>query len=496
MVNILEKKTLQEKINIIREGIGNAQNIVVKNIIIGNEAPLEAAILYVNALADKNIIDRDILTPLMFYVQEDLHNKMDLSSYVCKKYIAMGNTVVEKDINKVMNAAKRGKTIVFLDNEEDYIIANTIGGIYRGIEEPQNEAIVRGSKEGFTENIETNISMIRRRVKDENLKVDIFTVGRKSQADLAVIYIKDIADKDIVNSIEKSIKDIDVDMVPAVNYITQLLEKKVYTVFPQMYSTERPDVVEAKIMEGRVAIILEGTPLVITAPAIVEEFFQTMDDYTQRTTVATFYRVLRLIAVFITITLPSIYLTFLRFNPELIPIKLYVPIVQSRVGIALSPFLEILSMELIIEFLREGGLRLPSKIAQTLSVVGGIIIGDTAVKSRIVSPSTLLIVGVTVVASFLMPNQDMSLGIRILRFPMLILSNLMGILGIGIGWLIILVELCSTDSFGVPYLQLKKGDMKDIFVRAPLWEMNNRPEAIPNDNPVRQTDFRKKSRRK
>ncbi|QAT41620.1 spore germination protein [Clostridium sp. JN-9] len=475
--------------------MGNAQNIVVKNIIIGNEAPLEAAILYVNALANKDIIDRDILTPLMLYVREDLHNKMDLSSYVCKKYIAMSNTVVEKDINKVMDAAKRGRTIVFLDNEEDYIIADTIDGIYRGVEEPQNESVIRGSKEGFTENIETNISMIRRRVKDENLKVDIFTVGRRSQTDLAVIYIGDIADKDIVNNIEKKIKNIDVDMIPAGNYIQQFIEEKAYTVFPQMYTTERPDVVEAKIMEGRIAIIIENTPIVITAPTVIEEFFQTMDDYAQRTTVATFYRVLRLTAIFITITLPSIYLTFLRFNPELIPIKLYVPIVQSRIGIALSPFLEILSMELIIEFLREGGLRLPSKIAQTMSVVGGIIIGDTAVKSKIVSPSTVLVIGITVVASFLIPNHDM-LEIRILRFPMLVLANLMGILGIGIGWLIILVELCSTDSFGVPYLQFKKGDMKDIFVRAPLFEMNNRPEAIPNDNPVRQTDFREKSRRK
>jgi hypothetical protein len=222
------------------------------------------------------------------------------------------------------------------------------------------------------------------------------------------------------------------------------------------------------------------------------DFFQSVEDYYERVLVANFTRLLRILATFIVITLSPMYLTLVRYNAELIPIKFITPIIQSRIGIALTPFLEVLVTEIIVEFLREGGLRLPSKIAQTISVVGGIIIGDTAVRSKIVSPTTLFVVGVTVVASFLIPNYDMALSIRTLRFPMLILANFLGIFGIGIGCFFIIVNLCSLDSIGVPYFTLNLCDMKDTFIRAPMWKMNRRPRSVPNKNPHRQTDFRYK----
>ncbi len=241
---------------------------------------------------------------------------------------------------------------------------------------------------------------------------------------------------------------------------------------------------------------MEGSQQGITLPAIFIEFFQTVEDYNQKFMLSTVIRFFRVIAVVLVLSLTSIYLTLVKFNVELLPDKLLQPIVQSRVGIALSPVMEIVSMELIVEFLREGGLRLPSKIGQTLSVVGGIIIGDAAIKSHLVSSTTLLIVGVSTVATFLIPNFEMSLAIRILKFPILFLTNALGIIGVSIGWFFILVELCSLDSMGVPYLQFKKSDMQDTFMRAPLWKMNKRPKAIPNKNPVRQKDFRKKFRGK
>ncbi len=239
---------------------------------------------------------------------------------------------------------------------------------------------------------------------------------------------------------------------------------------------------------------MEGSQQGITLPAIFIEFFQTVEDYNQKFMLSTVIRFFRVIAVVLVLSLTSIYLTLVKFNVELLPDKLLQPIVQSRVGIAFSPVMEIVSMELIIEFLREGGLRLPSKIGQTLSVVGGIIIGDAAIKSHFVSSTTLLMVGISTVATFLIPNFEMSLAIRILKFPILFLTNALGIIGVSIGWFFILVELCSLDSMGVPYLQFKKSDMKDTFMRAPLWKMNKRPKAIPNKNPVRQKDFRKRFR--
>lgn len=477
--------------------LGAKNPVVIKKFFIGKNNPLEAATIYINGITNKDIIDRDILKPLMLNVEESNFDYEGLNDYLCKRYISMCDTYVEKNIDNAVCNIKRGKTAVVINNVPDFIIVDTSGGVTRGISEPINESSLEGSKEGFVESLETNLGILRRRIKDKNLSVELLTVGKRTQTDLAIVYIDDVIDTDILNNIRNRITAIDVDSVQGTGIIEQLIEKHTYTIFPQVLTTERPDRVVANITEGRIALALDGTPLLAILPVIFSDFFQAVEDYNERTILSSFIRSLRIISVFIIIALPSIYLTFIRFNAELIPIKFVVPIIQSRKGIPLPPLLEILSMELMIEFLREGGLRLPSKIGQTLSVVGGFIIGDAAIRARIVSPATIVVVGVAAISTFIIPNYEMSLSIRLLRFPMLILSNALGALGIVTGLYIILVNLYSLDSFGIPYFfNNKYKDLKDILVRAPIWKMNNRPESIPNNNPIRQIDFRKSFRRK
>lgn len=492
----MESGDLNVNIQAIRNGLGNQGPIVVKNYYIGSVEPLEAAIIYVNSLADKDIIDRDILNPLMLHVEDNLTGKANVEDYICKRYITMSNTIIELDLNVVVDGLKRGKTAVLINGASKVIVVDTAGGLYRAMIEPMNETVAKGPRDGFVENLESNIGLVRRKVKEKNLGIEMLTVGRRTQTDLAIVYIDDIVDKQVLEELKKRLKSIDIDGPLNMGMIEQSIETNAYTVFPQAFSTERPDRAVANILEGRIALLLEGTPVSLIVPVIFMQFFQAVEDYTQRTIISSFARVLRIVAAFVVVTLPSIYLTLIKFNTELIPIKFVTPIVQSRVGIALTPFLEIMAMEIVVELLREGGLRLPTKIAQTLSLVGGIIIGDTAIKSKMVSPTTLLIVGVTVIATFLIPNYDMSLSIRILRFPMLILANIMGIFGIAVGWFFIIVHLSSLESLGVPYFEFHKSDMKDTFFRAPLWKMNKSPEGIPNNNPIRQTDFRKKFKKK
>ncbi|MBU3184690.1 spore germination protein [Clostridium estertheticum] len=492
----MENGDLNGNIDLIRNGLGKQSPIVVKHFYIGSDQPLEAAIIYINGIADKDIIDRDILNPLMIHIGENLNGRANIGDYLCKRYISMSNTLVESDLNGVVNHLKRGKTAVLINGTLEVIIADTTGGVQRAIMEPMNETAAKGPRDGFVENLEVNISLIRRKVKDKNLNIELFNVGSRLQSDLAMVYIEDVVDKHVLEELKKRIEAIDLDAVLSAGKLEQYIEDYAYTVFPQAYSTERPDRAIGNMLEGRIVLIIEGTPMVLVYPAIFMQFFQAVEDYTERTIVASFVRLLRILAAIIIITLPSIYLTLIKFNVELIPIKFVTPIVQSRVGIALTPFLEIIAMELVVEFLREGGLRLPTKIAQTLSLVGGIIIGDTAIQSKMVSPTTLLIVGITVITTFLIPNYDMSLSIRMLRFPMLVLANIMGIFGIAVGWFLILVHLSSLDSLGVPYFEFHKSDMKDTFIRAPLWKMNKRPEGIPNSDPIRQTDFRNKFKKK
>ena len=496
MVIAMENGDLSGNIELITNALGPQGSMVVKHIYIGMDQPLEAAIIYVNGITNKDIVDRDILNPLMLHTRENLNGKENIGEYLCKRYISMSNTLVESDLNAVVNYLKRGKTAVLINGATEVIIVDTTGGVQRAIMEPMNETAAKGPRDGFVENLEVNISLIRRKVKDNHLSIEQFNIGSRLQSDVALVYINNIVDKQVLEELKNRIKAIDLDSVLSAGKLEQYIEDYAYTVFPQAYSTERPDRAIGNMLEGRIIVLIEGTPMVLTYPAIFMQFFQAVEDYTERTVISSFVRLLRIFAAVLVITLPSFYLTLIKFNVELIPAKFVTPIVQSRVGIALTPFLEILAMEIIVEFLREGGLRLPTKIAQTLSLVGGIIIGDTAIQSKMVSPTTLLVVGVTVISTFLIPNYDMSLAIRILRFPMLVLTNIMGIFGIAIGWFLILVHLSSLDSLGVPYFEFHKSDLKDTFIRAPLWKMNKRPEGIPNQDSIRQMDFRNKFKKK
>ncbi|GIM28253.1 spore germination protein [Clostridium polyendosporum] len=476
----------------IKNLIGDKNELVIRNLIIGKKNCLEAAIIYMNGLANKDMIDRDILNPLMLHVVEDLNDIPNISDYIYKKYIAVSNTNVETDINKAVDNIKRGNTVLLVQGSHDFIVVDTTGGVYRAISEPVNDIALRGPREGFIENLETNISILRRKIKDKNLVTENFTMGRRTQSSLVIMYIDDIVDKEFLKKIRDKINTIDMDSISANGFIEQMIEEHPYSVFPQTIGSERPDVIQASLMEGRIAFLLEGTPYVITYPTVFIEFLQTPEDYYGRTLVYSFIRILRFLAIFIIITLGPIYITLIKFNAELIPVDFLASLIESRKGIALTPFMSLIAMKITIEFLREGGLRLPGKIGQTLSVVGGIIIGDAAIQSKIVSSTTLLVAGITTVASFIISNYQMSIAIRLITYPMLILSNWLGVLGIVIGWFFILAYLCSLENFGVPYFSFHKNDMKDILIRAPIWKMNKRPEAIPHNDPTRQSDFREK----
>lgn len=489
---MINNNNLEEKINSLTTEIGIKNPVIIKRFFIGKKEPIAACTVYMEHLVRRDIINRDILTPLMFNVEEEIIIGEDTCEYLCRKYIPLSNIVTENNIINASESIKIGKTIILIDGVNDFIVADTKGGEQRNISDPINESAIRGSRDCFVENIKINISTLRRKIKDKNLAIEYYTVGRRSQTDLALLYIDDIMDKTVLDEVRRRIQAIDIDSIEDTGMLEQYIEDHPYSPFPQIFGTERPDVIAATLMEGRVAIILNGSPYVLTAPSLFVEFFQVIEDYSQRTLTSSFSRLLRTLSIFIIITLSPIYLTLVRYNTELIPVKFITPIVQARKGIALTPFLEILSMEIVVEFLREGGVRLPPRIASTLSIVGGIIIGNTAVDSKVVSPTTLLIIGVSVIATFLITNYEMSLGIRFLRFPMLFLANTMGFLGITAGWFFIIVHLTSMKSFGVSYFSLKGSDLKDIFVRAPLWLMDKNPQEIPNTNSISQTNFRKK----
>jgi spore germination protein KA len=492
----MKAETIDFKIDNITKGLGISAPIEIKKISIGKNPPVQGAVIYIDGLIEKSIVNSDVLKPLMLEVQDNIKLNENTASFLCSSYITAKCSIIQDKMEEVFKLTKNGYTLLLIENIDDYVLIDTTGGELRAITEPENEISLRGSRDGFVENLDINLSLIRRKIKDANLSVERLVVGRRSQTDVALVYIKDIVNVEVLNELRERLNAVDVDSISGSGNLEQLIDENTYSIFPMNLPTERADRVTANIMEGRIAVIVNGSPFVLTLPTVFIEFFHSIEDYSQRTIPSNFMRLLRVMAIFILITLPSVYLTLIKYNAELIPIEFVIPIVQSRSGISLSPFMEILILEILMELLREGGLRLHSKIAQTLSIVGGIIIGNAAVDSRMVSPTTLLVIGITVVSSFLVPTADMSVSIRLLRFPMLFLANAMGILGIATGYTFIFVHLSSLENYGVPYMEFKKEDLKDTFLRAPMWKQNTRPSSIARGNMKRQSNYRDKFRRK
>ena len=260
MVIAMENGDLDGNIELIRNGLGQQGPMVVKHFYIGMDQPLEAAIIYVNGITNKDIIDRDILNPLMIHIGENLNGKANIGDYLCKRYISMSNTLVESDLNVVVDHLKRGKTAVLINGALEVIIADTTGGQQRAIMEPMNETAAKGPRDGFVENLEVNISLIRRKVKDKNLTIELFNVGRRLQSDVAMVYINDIVDKQVLEELKKRIEAIDVDAVLSAGTLEQYIEDYTYTVFPQAYSTERPDRAIGNMLEGRIIVLLKEHP--------------------------------------------------------------------------------------------------------------------------------------------------------------------------------------------------------------------------------------------
>jgi spore germination protein KA len=482
---------ISNTIKIIQDSLGNPPQLIIKDILIGNDE-VEAWVIYISGLSNKDMIDKDILTPLMLHIKDNIKNTKTLS-YLSKRYLTLSSIEVSTSISQGIEEVKRGKSLILVDGFTEFIIADTIGSQHRAISDPLNEVSVRGGRESFVENLEVNISMIKRRLKDKNLTLEKFKLGRRSQTDVVMLYVKDIANESIVNEIRKRINAIDIDSLTYVAMLEQLIEKYTYSVFPQVYASERPDIVQANILEGRIAILVDNTDFSILAPTLFSDFFQAADDYLHRTLAASFLRFVRMAAVIMIIILPAIYVSFVKFNTELIPEKAVKSIMEFTSGIAFTPIMSILIMNLTVEFLREGGLRLPSKIGQTISVVGGIIIGDAALRAKIISPITLLVVGFVTVANFTIPNYEMSLSIRLVSYPILFLGNWLGLYGVGLGCFFLLCYLCSLDSFGIPYFYFRKRDLKDRFIRSPIWKMNERPEILQTKDTVRQGSPDRKS---
>lgn len=481
-------------LELIKQEITHNSDVYFREFNIGYTST-RAAIVFVEGLSDKDLIDTHIMKSLMLelseeYKQEQAIMKGTVLKEFIKHHILSISQVTEvHNIKDLLSEVLTGSTALLIDESPDVLILSTAKGKTRTIEEPVSEAVVRGPRVGFTETLSDNTALLRQHGKNESLSILKFPVGKRAKKELAIAYIKDIANPELVEEVKKRIQRIDIDNVPESGYVEQLIEDNYLSPFPQVQNTERPDRVVGALMEGRVAILLDGTPFSLIVPATFNMMLQSPEDYYERWLPASLIRLLRYIAAFISLFTPSLYIAFISFHPGLIPTKLAISIIGSRQGVPFPAFIEALIMEVAIEILREAGLRLPKPIGPTMGIVGGLIIGQAAVEAGIVSPVMVIVVAVTAISSFAIPQYNAGISLRILRFTAMFCAAIFGLYGIILFFLFLYSHLVKLKSFGVPYtspaIPYRLREWRDFMVRLPLMMMKRRPTRMHTKDPTR-----------
>lgn len=375
-----------------------------------------------------------------------------------------------------------GDTGIIIENNDTAILLGLRGPTLRSVSEPTTEAVIRGSREGFIENLRTNTSMVRRKIKSPRLKMKPLVIGRHSNTSVVLSYMDGLTDPALVDEAVKRLQKIEIDGILESGYIEELIQDSAYSPFPQIQYTERPDLVAAALLEGRIAIFVDGTPFVLLAPTVFIHLMQSSEDYYERFQIGTLLRWLRYFFLFASLVTPAMYVALTTFHQVLIPTGLLFSIASARESIPFPAVVETLIMEVIFEALREAGVRLPKTIGSAVGILGALVVGTAAVEAGIVSAPVVIVVSITGIASFTIPHFNGAIAVRMLRFPLLILASIFGLFGIFFGLILIVGHMANLRSFGVPYLTsigpLNLSDLKDVLIRAPQWALSTRPSFL------------------
>ncbi|MGY4797200.1 spore germination protein [Lysinibacillus fusiformis] len=483
---------LSFNLELIRKKVGHNSDVHFSEFHIGNTG-IQAVIIFVEGLSDKDFIDKYLIKSLkidsMFENKSAFVNGDDFNEVIKNQVLSISEVKEVHNLNGLIPKVLKGSTALCIDGSSGVFILGTAKGKARSIEEPVSEALVRGPRVGFTEMLSDNTAILRQHGENESLSFIKFQVGKREKKDLVVAYMEGITDPDLLQETKSRIQKIDIDYLPETGYVEQLIEDNYLSIFPQVQNTERPDRVISALMEGRVAILLDGTPFALIVPVTFSMLLQSPEDYYERWIPGTLIRLLRFLAAFIALLVPSLYISFISFQPGLIPTKLAISIAGTRDGVPFPALLEALIMEISIEILREAGLRLPKPIGPAMGIVGGLIIGEAAVNAGIVSPIMVIVVALTAISSFAIPQYSAGIALRILRFVAMFCAAIFGLYGVILFFLFLCSHLVILKSFGVPYVSpavpYYLNDWKDFMVRVPLKMMKRRPKMIKTKDPIR-----------
>ncbi|GAX91944.1 spore germination protein [Effusibacillus lacus] len=481
---------LEDTIALVKKLLGENDDFVIRPFHVFGQ--FEAGMLYFENYIDPKTVNEDILKPLM-YVPSHLEGKTmqsgQLKDVLLKETLYHSRGKMETDLSKIVEGILRGETAVLVQGLNEALLIDTRNVDKRSIDQPATEQVIRGSREGFIEPLGTNLTLLRYRLPTPNFRVKTMQIGRITKSKAAVCYIEGIANPALVREVMDRLSAIDIDGVLDVGYLEQLIEDHNMSPFPQVQNTERPDKAVASMLEGRVAILIDGSPFALIVPSVFSQFYQTMDDYSERFLIASLIRFVRLVALLFSLIVPSIYVSVISFNPELLPTEFAVAVAGGRAGVPFPALIEVLIIEISMEVLREATLRLPQLVGGALSIVGVLVVGEAAVSAGFASPITVVVIALATIGSFATPAYNAATALRMLRFPLTILAGTFGLYGVMVGLILIINHMLSLKSFGVPYISpVVPGNwqgIKDSLIRAPLWWMPRRPAQLHTGDPTR-----------
>lgn len=466
---------------VIKLLFGQAADMIRRPVLVGRP-PRRAMLVMLRSLADRNLVQRTL--EAMGDVAEDTEvpdAPEPLVDWLAFRRATDASVQIQGELAQAVKAVLSGQAVLFIHGAARIICIGESGYPYRSIAEPETESVIRGPREGLTEDYETNLSLIRRRLRTPRLCIETMQIGEVSNTRVGLLYIRGICKQSLLEEVRRRLGRIKTDGILESAYIEEFIEDTPWTLFPTHKATERPDVVVAGLMEGRFAILVDGTPFALIAPTFLVDMLQAPDDYYDRYPIALAIRTLRWTFATVAMLGPALYVALTTFHQEMIPTQLLLSILASREGVAFPAVVEALGMEVAFEALREAGVRLPRPVGQAVSIVGALVIGQAAVQAGIVSPIMVIVVALTGISSFVVPKVSAAIALRMLRFPLLILASIFGAYGITIGWLCIVIHLLGLRSFGAPYLAplgpLLPLDHKDVLFRAPHWANRHRPSG-------------------
>lgn len=488
------RKSLEYNVSMLKEIFENDETFMMHEFQNIRTEAVKCCIFYIEGMVKSETVSENIIKPILSRDFTDLIEGPNLLEELMKKVIISNQVAAETDINKIIDSVIGGDTIFLLAGYDQALIINTKGWQARPISEPESSKVTRGPREGFTESILVNLSLIRRKIKNPNMKFKFLNIGERTHTRTCLCYIKGLALESVLGELEKRLNDIKIDGIIDSGYIQELIKDAPFSPFETVGSSERPDAIAGKLLEGRIALFVDGSPFVLTVPYVVVENFQSNEDYYNNYIVSSINRLIRGLTAVTTITIPAIYLSIVTYHQEMMPTPLLLNLYASRQDVPIPTALSLFIMLFIFDVIREATTRMPVHISQAISIIGTIILGQAAVEARLVSAPVLIITALTGITTLI--NMNFLSAAIIFRYVNLLGTIFLGIYGFLMGFILMYLHLMSMRSFGVPYMmnvtRARNHDGQDAWIRAPWWTMTMRPKIIGAKNIIRQS---KKTRR-